>query len=296
MDESSHGRITKLIRETVVMLCKNGVCFEQQLRVQGLIGVTIDDGTVFLVHMNECVNENECSSADIPVNSQGHVEASASASLQLYLDMNEQHQAEVCQWPKTSESSNLQYIPVKQETETVRTVKDLCGESHTTADVPMSVNASVPLLQVTEFGNHGDDDVIYVESTSDQTSRGSNYVKHEASEIWNPYSVSSTADQQGYGLSDYSERQLSNVLSSHAPIQDDTSRYSEFLSTKSGYGEIGVAHYLNASKSQKMLQNTQNSQSARMCSGQHQVVIVLYTLLTTCCSTINLQHYTIFLV
>ena len=75
MDEAGRGQITKLLKETVVMLCKNGISFEGQMRVQGLIGVTLNDGTVILVHMNECVNEDGYSAADKPVENPADVSA-----------------------------------------------------------------------------------------------------------------------------------------------------------------------------------------------------------------------------
>jgi len=269
MDEGNHGQIAKLIRETVLMLCKNGICFEQQLTVQGLIGVTVDDGTVFLVHMNECVGAHGYSSAEKTLNNQSSAEVLAS-NRQLCVDVNKQHQ-----WPKTSETSNLQcqYSHIKQEGETSR--NDLYGEYQTTADVP--VNTSLPSLQETEFGDTVDDnDVICrVESSSQQTSVGSNSVKHETSGIWNPYSVQSTTAKQQYGLSDYSGSIASNAIGSHVPVQDATSEYSEFLGNTTGYGGMGVTHYLNASTSQKLLQSTPN-QSIRMGSSQRKMVILLF--------------------
>ena len=46
-------KVRSALIETVMMLCKNGVAFESELTVQGLIGITIDRQDVFIVHLNE---------------------------------------------------------------------------------------------------------------------------------------------------------------------------------------------------------------------------------------------------
>lgn len=276
MDEGRHDQITKLLRETVMMLCKNGVCFERQLRVQGLIGVTVDDRNVFLVHINDCISEDGCSSVDEPINSQSSVESLATSHLGA--DVNEEHQAKVGHWSKTSESSALQYSYVKPEIESSRTVNDMCGGSQNIADVSASVNAGLSSVQETEFVDHArDNDIIIVEPTSGQTSVASSSVKQEASGIWDPYSLLSTASQQEYGLSDYSAKRLSNARSSLAAIQDKTSQYSESLGDNTGYGVLGATHYLNSSMSQQLLQSTPN-QSTKMGSSRYKMVrlFVLY--------------------
>jgi len=297
MDEGSHSQITKLLRETVLMLCKNGICFERQLRVQGLIGVTVDDGTVFLVHINEDVTADESIPAHKPVNNKRTVETLAS-SRQLPVDANEQRQAEVRQLPKTSESSTMQYLSVKQELETSGTASELCGESHTAAaDVPASVTdiASLPSVQESEFGNQvlQDNDVIYVDSAPGQSSGSNILVKPETSEIWNPYSVLSTADQQDYGSSDCSGKQLSNALRSRAVIKGDAAQYNESLGNEHGYRELGLTHYLNTSMSQNLLQSTPN-QLARKGGSQHKMVFVLYISTDSICCITYFQYYTVF--
>jgi len=270
MDERSHDRITKLLRETVVMLCKNGVCFERQLRVQGLIGVTIDDGTVFLVHMNECIDEVGCSSSDKQATNPSSIEASAGSHQSRHDRVNEQHQAEEDQWPNLPEASAVQYSSVKQERDTDRTVNDVYAESQNARDVLPSANANLHSVQETEFGYRDDyDDVICVESVSGHISEGSNRVKHEQSGIWNPLSVTFTADQQEYGLLDYS------ASGSHAPVLDNTLHYSESLGNETEYGDMGVTGYLNTTSSQKLLHSTLN-RLPTVGSRQHKMVIDLY--------------------
>lgn len=48
-----HERVSKLLLDTVTLLCKNGLTYDQELKVQGLIGITLDNLEVFVVHINE---------------------------------------------------------------------------------------------------------------------------------------------------------------------------------------------------------------------------------------------------
>ena len=46
-------RVRNLLMDTVTLLCKNGLQYKKELRVQGLLGITLDDADVFVVHINE---------------------------------------------------------------------------------------------------------------------------------------------------------------------------------------------------------------------------------------------------
>lgn len=46
-------RVRALLRDTVTLLCKNGLAYDKELRVQGLLGITLDENEVFIVHINE---------------------------------------------------------------------------------------------------------------------------------------------------------------------------------------------------------------------------------------------------
>ena len=46
-------RVKHLLTDTVSLLCKNGLQFTKEMKVQGLLGVTLDENEVFLVHINE---------------------------------------------------------------------------------------------------------------------------------------------------------------------------------------------------------------------------------------------------
>jgi len=44
--KADHERVTKLLTDTVTLLCKNGLTYEQELRIQGLLGITVDNSEV----------------------------------------------------------------------------------------------------------------------------------------------------------------------------------------------------------------------------------------------------------
>ena len=53
MTKPEQERVRTLLTETVTLLCKNGLQFKKQLKVQGLLGITLDEKDVFVVHINE---------------------------------------------------------------------------------------------------------------------------------------------------------------------------------------------------------------------------------------------------
>lgn len=46
-------RVKALLAETITLLCKNGLHFQSKFCIEGLIGITLDEGDVFLVSINE---------------------------------------------------------------------------------------------------------------------------------------------------------------------------------------------------------------------------------------------------
>ena len=69
-------RVRNLLTDTVTLLCKNGLQYKKELRVQGLLGITLDDTDVFVVHINErfsnllgatisCVSDDGVDDADV---------------------------------------------------------------------------------------------------------------------------------------------------------------------------------------------------------------------------------------
>ena len=46
-------RVRNLLTDTVTLLCKNGLQYQTELRVQGVLGITLDNNDVFIVHIND---------------------------------------------------------------------------------------------------------------------------------------------------------------------------------------------------------------------------------------------------
>jgi hypothetical protein len=53
-----HEGFRALLVDTLTMLCRNGLIFQAEVRVQGLLGITVDGCDVFLVSMDEKVGYN----------------------------------------------------------------------------------------------------------------------------------------------------------------------------------------------------------------------------------------------
>jgi len=78
-------RIKKLLCETVSMLCRNGVTYERELHIEGVIGVTVDDHDVFLVHIDNIIGS---SGETTP-----HVTSEYSQKVKLEHDYNSEYSA-----------------------------------------------------------------------------------------------------------------------------------------------------------------------------------------------------------
>ena len=51
--KADQERARNLLTDTVTLLCKNGLQYQTELRVQGVLGITLDNNDVFIVHINE---------------------------------------------------------------------------------------------------------------------------------------------------------------------------------------------------------------------------------------------------
>jgi len=45
-------KLKTLLQDTVTMLCKNSLLYAQSLRIEGVIGITVDNDDAFVVHIN----------------------------------------------------------------------------------------------------------------------------------------------------------------------------------------------------------------------------------------------------
>lgn len=55
MMKADQERVSKLLSETVMLLCKNGLIYKDEIKIQGLLGITLDKTDIFIVHINETV-------------------------------------------------------------------------------------------------------------------------------------------------------------------------------------------------------------------------------------------------
>lgn len=51
-------RLRVLLVDTIALLCKSGLGFKNELKIQGLLGITIDSNNIFIVHMDETFPES----------------------------------------------------------------------------------------------------------------------------------------------------------------------------------------------------------------------------------------------
>jgi hypothetical protein len=56
--KADQERVSKLLTDTVTLLCKNGLVYSQEIKVQGLLGITLDKNDVFIVHINEVIGDS----------------------------------------------------------------------------------------------------------------------------------------------------------------------------------------------------------------------------------------------
>ena len=54
--KADQNTVTSLLRDTVLLFCKNGFNYKNHVKVQGLLGITLDNDEVVLVHVNETVS------------------------------------------------------------------------------------------------------------------------------------------------------------------------------------------------------------------------------------------------
>merc|ERR1712178_27493 len=50
-------RVKNLLTDTISMLCRNGLAYNDELKIEGLLGITIDNNEVFLININDKFGE-----------------------------------------------------------------------------------------------------------------------------------------------------------------------------------------------------------------------------------------------
>ncbi|KAK2146195.1 hypothetical protein LSH36_625g01004 [Paralvinella palmiformis] len=57
--KADQERVKTLLRDTITLLCRNGLTFKSKFSIEALIGVTLDDSDVFLVSINELIRSEK---------------------------------------------------------------------------------------------------------------------------------------------------------------------------------------------------------------------------------------------
>ena len=57
--KQEQARVSSLLLDTVALLCKNGLTYRREMKIQGTLGITLDDDSVFVVQINENVSDQQ---------------------------------------------------------------------------------------------------------------------------------------------------------------------------------------------------------------------------------------------
>lgn len=57
MVKADQARVRDLLTQTITLMCRNGLEFSHNLRVEGLLAVTVDGTDIFVIHMDEKVTD-----------------------------------------------------------------------------------------------------------------------------------------------------------------------------------------------------------------------------------------------
>jgi len=72
--KADQQRVKSLLSETILLLCKNGLNFNKELSIEGLIGITLDQEEVFLVSIKETISSVlEVDDVDVDPGAHAHI-------------------------------------------------------------------------------------------------------------------------------------------------------------------------------------------------------------------------------
>lgn len=58
LNKNDQDRVTQLLTDAITVLCKNGLNYDAQFSIEGLLGITLDEREVFLVKIDETVRDH----------------------------------------------------------------------------------------------------------------------------------------------------------------------------------------------------------------------------------------------
>ena len=62
--KADQERVKTLLKDTITLLCRNGLAFKSKFCIEALIGVTLDDDDVFLISINELIKNEQAKEKD----------------------------------------------------------------------------------------------------------------------------------------------------------------------------------------------------------------------------------------
>lgn len=147
-------RVRSLLTDTITLLCKNGLHFKKQLKVEGLIGVTLDDDEVFIVHLNEIVEDFTTSSQAIEQDNEKRLQSNHS-SYPRSQKTNAFHISSVDNIDEDCAESSIQHDSLSGKLDISHSESEIKFSSHSnhsheflTASVPVKSEASEDLLLI----------------------------------------------------------------------------------------------------------------------------------------------------
>ena len=148
--KQEHSRLEKVLIETITMLCKNSLAYSTELKIQGVLAVTIDTDNVLVVHIDKALDAFDTQTLAAPSNSSVKQE-----------------------YPECS--STGREIIKSHHSATVRNVQPMnaYGDSQDTEEVDGRNIASDDVWQQREFEQSQDseNDVLIVEGTESENKR-----------------------------------------------------------------------------------------------------------------------------
>ena len=75
--KADHNRISHILRDAVTVLCKNSLDYQVELKVEGVIGITLDNNQVLLVHINEAFDTKKVAMSPPKALGDGELETTA---------------------------------------------------------------------------------------------------------------------------------------------------------------------------------------------------------------------------
>ena len=160
-------RLRDLIKETIPLLCKNGLTYKGGVRIEALIGITIDEEQVFLVNLNERIltaaTEKRQRMLDISQEGGDPVSIGSADLSQKAREGNRQTAVK----RKAIETNNYGYVTKKRRSTWNNHTALLKGNRHDAEDTYQDSHYATG-KETSSFIS--DEDVIVIEP---------NYVKHE---------------------------------------------------------------------------------------------------------------------